>query len=141
VSHMPVVLDACALIAFLRGEQGSDVIESYFLDESLTCLAHAVNISEVYYIFARDGGEVVASQAMEDLRSTGLVVREEMDDALLRSVAFLKAKLMRGGSQISLADCYAAALAQRVGATVVTSDHREFGPVADQGFCRVDFFR
>jgi predicted nucleic acid-binding protein len=138
---MPVVLDACALIAFLRGEQGSDIIEWYFVDESQTCVAHAVNISEVYYVFARDCGEAVASQAVEDLRSTGLVVCEEMDDALIRSAAFLKAKLAQDGYQISLADCYAAALAKRVGATVVTSDHREFEPVAVRGFCPVKFFR
>jgi hypothetical protein len=44
-----IVLDACALIAYLRGEPGSDVIEALLLDPDVPSLIHAINLCEVYY--------------------------------------------------------------------------------------------
>jgi|GEM_PF-3191521 len=46
---MHYVLDACALLAFLRGEEGADKIETLFLDNNNRCSAHAVNLCEVYF--------------------------------------------------------------------------------------------
>jgi predicted nucleic acid-binding protein len=42
--------------------------------------------------------------------------------------------------KLSLADCFALALAVRTGGTLVTSDH-EFDPVAALGLCPVLFIR
>ncbi len=44
---MTCVLDACAVIAFLRGEEGADAVTSLLLNED--CMAHAVNLCEIYY--------------------------------------------------------------------------------------------
>lgn len=38
------VLDACAMIAFLRGEEGADAVTSLLLNED--CMAHAVNFAK-----------------------------------------------------------------------------------------------
>jgi PIN domain nuclease of toxin-antitoxin system len=38
---MHYVLDACALLAFLRGEKGADKIETLLLDNNNRCMAHA----------------------------------------------------------------------------------------------------
>lgn len=43
---MAIVLDACAIIAFLRDEEGADVVESALLGSE--CVIHAVNLCEVY---------------------------------------------------------------------------------------------
>lgn len=40
---MHYVLDACAMLAFLRGEEGADKIETLLLDNNNRCMAHAVN--------------------------------------------------------------------------------------------------
>jgi PIN domain nuclease of toxin-antitoxin system len=71
------VLDACALIAFLRGEAGADVVEKALLDADSQCMAHAVNLCEVYYDFHRAGGESAADGAIEDMRTLG---RDDFDE-------------------------------------------------------------
>ena len=43
---MTFVLDACAIIAYLRDEEGADVVESALLGDN-ACVAHAVNVCEV----------------------------------------------------------------------------------------------
>jgi hypothetical protein len=42
---------------------------------------------------------------------------------------------------VSLADCFAMALANRVQAELVTSDHHEFDPIAQNGICSIQFIR
>ena len=42
---MTCVLDACAMIAFLRDEEGADAVASLILDGDY--MAHAVNLCEV----------------------------------------------------------------------------------------------
>ena len=133
---MIYVLDACAMIAYLRDESGADVVEACLADEANDCLAHAVNLCEVYYDFARADTLTVADEAVATLLADGVVLREDMDIPFWKSLGQVK---MRGG--ISLADCFAIALAQRTGAEVLTSDRREFEPVAAQGLCLVRFFR
>jgi PIN domain nuclease of toxin-antitoxin system len=46
------VIDASALIAFLRDEPGADVVENLFSAPE-TCYAHALNLCEVCYDFFR----------------------------------------------------------------------------------------
>lgn len=53
---MIFVLDACAMIAFLRDEPGSDVVAEALLDPGSKCYAHALNRCEVFYDFHRASG-------------------------------------------------------------------------------------
>ncbi len=53
---MIYVLDACAMIAYLRNEVGRDVVEAVLIDSSGLCMAHAINLCEVFYEFHRAGG-------------------------------------------------------------------------------------
>jgi PIN domain nuclease of toxin-antitoxin system len=43
------VLDACALIAYFRGEEGGDILGKMLKESSNTFQIHAVNVGEVYY--------------------------------------------------------------------------------------------
>lgn len=133
---MDVVLDACAIIAYLRGEPGSDVVEALLLDEHNTCVVHAINLCEVYYDFVRAAGEPAAQSALTDVEAVGIITRDDMDGALWQSAGRLKAR-----GRIALPDCFVIALAQREGAPVVTCDHNEFDPIAAAGICAVSFFR
>lgn len=63
---MIVVLDACAIIAFLRNEAGADIIEELLLEPNNDCFVHAINLCEVYYDFLRVSGELVAKSAIHD---------------------------------------------------------------------------
>ena len=78
---MPTVLDASAMIAYLRGEPGADEVRRSLALEPPNCLAHSVNLCEVFYDFLKTGEEKSAQTALDDLRSVGLIVREDMDEA------------------------------------------------------------
>jgi PIN domain nuclease of toxin-antitoxin system len=133
---MPFVFDACAMIAFLTGEPGSQDVEA-LLAKDENCVAHAVNMCEVYYDFLKAcGDEAIASSAIKDLQSVGIGTREDMDFGFWSVAGRQKAK---GG--IALADCFAVALALRISGAVVTSDHKEFDPIVQQGQCPVKFIR
>jgi PIN domain nuclease of toxin-antitoxin system len=131
------VLDACAMIAYLRGEPGADVVEALLLDKNNSCVAHAVNICEVFYDFMRAADENAAHTAIADLESMGLVVREDMDSQFWQQAGKYKATIKK----VSLADCFAMALTNRIQANLYTSDHHEFDPIAASGICSVKFIR
>lgn len=133
---MTLVLDACAIIAYLRDEEGADAVEAVLIDDN-DCVVHAINLCEVYYDCVRRDGIARADTLIEDLVSSGLVTRDDMDTRLWKSAASFKADLAR----VSLADCFAMALTHRLNAELVTSDHREFDPIAVQGLCPIRFIR
>lgn len=131
------MLDASAMIAYLRGEPGADTVESRLEDDSELCVAHAVSLCEVYYKAMRRSGDVGANSAIRDLKQVGLRVRSDLDEAFWRAVGFHKASI----SSIPLADCFVVALAVGLGAEAVTADHPDFDPVVEHGICRVAFIR
>lgn len=139
---MIYVLDACAMIAYLCDEKGAEVVEACLADEENDCLAHAVNLCEVYYNIARDDTLAeaaalnVADEAIATLLGAGVTLREDFDLSFVKRVGQLKS---RGG--ISLADCFAIALAQRTGAQVLTGDHTQFDPIAARGIRPIRFIR
>jgi PIN domain nuclease of toxin-antitoxin system len=133
---MPVVLDACAVIAYLRDEGGADIVESALMESD--CVIHAVNLCEVYKdCLARGETQQQADEMVNDLYSIGLVSREDMDSIFWKFAGQLKAKYRR----ISLADCFALALASRAGGQLFSSDHHEFDPIVDDGICQITFIR
>ncbi len=133
---MNVVLDACAVIAYERDEPGADVVETYLVEDH-TCWIHAINLCEVYYDFLRVVGEEAAEQVLSDLKAFDVQVVTAMEDALWKQAATYKAILRR----ISLADCFAMALANQTGGVLITSDHAEFDPVVEQKLCNIQFIR
>jgi PIN domain nuclease of toxin-antitoxin system len=133
---MQPVLDACAIIAFLRGEDGADIVEAALVDGN--CLVHAVNLCEVYKdCLVRGENNLDADKLLSDLYSTGLQCREDMDAEFWKFAAHLKAKYRK----ISLADCYALSLTSRIGGQLLSSDHHELEPLKDEGICNIAFIR
>jgi uncharacterized protein with PIN domain len=65
---MIYALDASAMVAYLRSEPGADLVRQILRDTTHTCYAHAVNLCEVYYGFARALGEP-AAQSLTALRA------------------------------------------------------------------------
>lgn len=133
---MNTVIDACALIAFLRDEPGAEAVQNV-LTHPQTCYAHALNLCEVYYDFWRVSTQQAAESAIADLLSLGIEERNDMDSRFWREVGRLKAVHRR----VSLADCCALALACRLGARLVSADRHEFEPLLAAGICRIEFIR
>ena len=130
---MNFVMDACAMIAYLRGEDGSEVVESILMKEENRCVAHAINLCEVYYDFIRALNEETAHKAIVELQTVGLITSEDMDLPFWQKAGKFKAEERK----VSLADCFAVTLAIRENATLVTSDHHEFDPILENGNCPV----
>ena len=82
ISH---VLDACAMIAYLRSEPGAGVVSHLLKQTERRCAAHAVNLCEVYYSFLREADRSRAEEALSDLMDVGVVVRRDLEDAFLVS--------------------------------------------------------
>jgi len=121
------ILDASAIIAYLRGEPGADAVSAILIDPSHVCLAHALNLCEVYYDFYRSNGETAARDAVRDVLALGVQLRSDLSIDFWQMAGALKATVRR----IPLADCFAVALAQATGGSVLTSDHHEFDPLAE----------
>jgi PIN domain nuclease of toxin-antitoxin system len=134
---MNEILDANALIAFLRDEAGAEIVEQLLTDPANTCFVHAINLCEVFYDFHRAEGEVAAQDAIRTLTGLRIVIREDMDSAFWQEAGRLKSAHRR----VSLADCLCIALAHRLAGEVVTADHHEFDPLAAAGVVATRFIR
>lgn len=124
------------MIAYLNGETGGDVVDRILRDSDNSCYAHSLNLCEVYYDALRASDEQTADAAITDLLDAGIIQRDEMDPGLWKEAGKIKSR-----GRISIADAFCAALANRVGGEAVTSDRREFEPLAVAGVCDVLFIR
>jgi PIN domain nuclease of toxin-antitoxin system len=138
---MDNVFDACALIAFIRGEKGAEVVGTALADSARACFAHWVNLCEVYYVVARDEDEVRAEAALQALLDAGVIPRLDLDRPFCCEVGRLRARVKAERLRVSLADCFCMALARRVGGEILTSDHAELDPVVPLRLCVVRFIR
>ena len=121
------VLDAYALFAYLAGEASAPHVR-VLLDAAAVGKAHVlmcvVNLGEVFYRYIREHGQAAAERALS--LTDSLPVEFVGVDRLLA----LAAAQLKGCHRMSYADCFAAALAQEVDATLVTGDP-EFRQVQD----------
>jgi predicted nucleic acid-binding protein len=120
----------------LRNEPGADVVDQAIRDVNSQCLAHAINLCEVYYDAHRNASEAHAELVIGDLVSVGVIERNEFDQAFWKDAGKLNAS-----GRISLADCFAITLTNRVGGTLLTSDHHEMDTLAAAGICSIMFIR
>jgi len=121
------VLDACAVIAFLTGEEGADKVKALLeaaAGSTTEIHIHRINLLEVYYDTYKVGGSEQADRIYKKILALPIIVEDVLDDALLFKAGELKAM-----NRISLADAVALALASRLGAALVTSDHHEFDAI------------
>jgi len=129
------VLDACAFIAFLQDEPGADEVTRLMKERK--CLIHAVNVCEVYYDLLRRADVDGANSLESLLRAGGLEIYAALPPALWQEAGRIKAERRR----LSLADCFALALALQEQAVLVTSDHHDLDSVAEAGIYPIHFFR
>lgn len=131
------VFDACALIALLEDEPGAEVVEALLQEPANRCLIHAVSACEVYYDLCRRGDTEDADSLEALFAEYDLEILETLPSHLWRIAGKLKAEWRR----VSLADCFALALAIREEGILVTSDHHEFDPIAQAEVCPIRFIR
>ena len=132
-----LVFDACAFIALTDREKGADVLASFLMSGENTCFVHSINLCEVFYRAYRNTSKQKAIELIEGFIRLGVILRDDMDTQFWQYAGELKAVHKR----VSLADCCAISLANRLDAELVTSDHHELDELAKLGVCKITFFR
>jgi len=127
-------VDASALIAYFKGEQGHERVAALLVDERNNMAIHAVNLCEVYYGYLRSDGLEKANEVWE--RATKLLgVVETMDEGFIKRVGRWKVN-----AGLGLGDSFVAACAEEHAAILVTTDPH-FDPVQKGGLIRVEYIR
>src|SRR5437868_5239191 len=67
----------CPMMALLKGEAGDAVVAQFLIDHPGECYAHVFNLTEVYYLFYRQGGASAADTAVQTLLKAGIIPRED----------------------------------------------------------------
>lgn len=123
------VLDSYALLAFFRNEEGSDQVEKLLTEAAADkheLYLTNVNAGEVYYMSYRKDGIAKADLAWKAMRQFPIhIIDADLEFTL--AAAKLKAKY-----RISFADAFAAVLAIKRKATLITGDD-EFKALAGEG--------
>lgn len=122
------VLDSWAVMAYLEDETAGKEVADLIVDahqNDKPLFMSVVNAGEVWYILARELSVVDADNAITDLRQLGIEF-VDADWPLAKLAGSFKAQ-----HKMSLADCYAAALAKLKKAELVTGD-KEFRQVDNE---------
>ncbi len=114
------VLDSWALLALLQGEEPAAArVKQILLEgerQQATLLISIVNLGEVFYRVGRRSSRAAAVDTLNQIRSLSLAIVSASDEMVL-AAADLKLEYA-----ISYADAFAAALADRTDATLVSGD-------------------
>lgn len=113
------VLDAWSVMAYLEGEPAGAKVSSLVADayaSGAPLLMSVVNAAEVWYTMARESNATRADQSLAELQQVG--IRFWPVDLALA----LEAGKFKAAHRMSLADCFAAALAKAQQAELVTGD-------------------
>jgi predicted nucleic acid-binding protein len=119
---MDYVLDACALLAYLKEEKEGMRVKELF-DKADTepgeTIIHIsiVNLVEVYYGFIQEKGIEVADRLMKQVDNLPFNTIDTITDTVYRAASRFKALY-----SVSLADSFAAATAKSLFAILVTKD-------------------
>ncbi len=119
------VLDANALVRYFRRTPGFAAVENLF-QQGKAGRAHlsisVVNLSEVIYVLARYFGQEQTFRYIE-------ISRRAVESAVVSESVAMDTAILRIRYKLGLADCFAAELAMRTGATLVTADpeYAKFG--------------
>ncbi len=123
-----VVFDSWAALAYLEDEPAAEAVADLIADareRQASLLMTVVTAGEVWYITARESSVADAERALDKLQELGCRF-VDVDLPLTRAAAAFKAK-----HRMAYADCFAAALAKREKAELVTGD-REFKQVEEE---------
>ncbi|GMO13285.1 MAG: hypothetical protein Ta2A_23990 [Treponemataceae bacterium] len=133
------ILDACALIAVLDGEQGADTVANLIeqaMHDEVTLYVNTVQVLEVYYDRIYKMGAEYASEFLENVYAANIQIVHHISKAEIKAAGCYKTTY-----NLSLADSILLATAFTHSATVVTADHHELDAVDRQEHIAFLWFR
>ena len=126
------VIDACAFIAYLRKEEGSDKFSTLLKDQDNRFFMHSINLGEVYYDSLRVLEKKAIDELFDDIAKLPIHIIWTLDIPFIKLVGKYKTSY-----KISYADSFVLALAEREKATVISTDH-EFDDIEKEG--KISFY-
>jgi predicted nucleic acid-binding protein len=130
------VLDACALIAFFRGETGGETLDDLFSEPQNRFHLHSVTLAEIFYDSLRTSGSQNANDLFEDVSGLPIHIAWNLTPELIERVGRFKTT-----QRISFADCFVLALAEMGNAAVISTDHHEFDVIEQKNVLRFLWLR
>jgi len=133
------VMDACALIAFLRKEAGGEDVKTILKNANAGIIRirmNNINLLEVYYDIYRSVGKEKAVEELEMLKKLPIEFQVNLSGEVFEEAGRLKASY-----KISLADSIALAEASVSGGALLTSDHHEFDTIEKQEKIKIQWIR
>jgi predicted nucleic acid-binding protein len=119
-------LDACALLAYFKGEPGAEAVETKLQaadKREITLYLHKLNFLEVYYKILKID-KTRAQSVYDTILKLPITIIVDFDDKL-----FMEAARLKDQYQISLADSIALGYANTNQLSLITCDHNEFDKV------------
>jgi predicted nucleic acid-binding protein len=129
------IVDASALIAYFKSENGHEKFAELLRDERNILAMHAVNLCEVYYNYLRSDGLERGEEAWAKADEI-LGVLEKVDGQFMKRVGRWKVN-----HNLPLGDAFAAATAEENGCPLVTTDHNDFRAVEEVGALQIVWLR
>ncbi|GHV77623.1 hypothetical protein AGMMS49942_24440 [Spirochaetia bacterium] len=117
---MIYVLDACAVVALIKGEPGAGIIQNMIdqaIEGEITLCISVVNLAEVYYGYIRESGNAAALKILERIYAAPIDIVEAIPEPV-----YLEASRLKGAYKISLADAFGLGTAIILKGVFVTSD-------------------
>jgi len=121
------VLDACALIAAIKREDGAFAVADLYEEAAsggVHLIINKINLLEVYYGFYREHGKEYADNILESVVDSAVEVSDISIDVLMEA-GRIKSEYRR----ISLADSVVLAEASIRNGCLVTADHHEMDAI------------
>jgi uncharacterized protein with PIN domain len=79
------VLDACAIIASLKNENGADKVENIFISQKKshdTIIMHKINLLEVYYDVVKRCGEATAKNVLAEIKKNPIKIISQFSNPM-----------------------------------------------------------
>ena len=124
---MIYVLDACALIALFKNEQGADKVEALIsaaLSDQALIYMNTVNLIEMNYFFYRALGQEKSGLILEQIYAMPIHFINTIDTTIFSETSRLKALYA-----IPLGDAIGLATAIKMKGMLVTADHGDFSKI------------
>jgi len=124
------VLDACALLALIKKENGADSVAGAYRKANkgkALIIMNKVNLFEVYYGIYRETGKEYADKILNSIKQSLISISEFSDDIFIQA-GYFKAKY-----KVSLADSIVLAQAFVLSGSLLTADHHEFDAIEEAG--------
>ena len=133
------ILDACALIAFLSGEKGSDKIKNILqdaLDEKIILKINQINLLEVYYNTLKKYDDITANKLLNEVMDLPIEIIIGLKEDVFKEAGRIKEKYkIPLGDSIAVAECIIG------NGILVTSDHNDFEILEKSENVSINWFR